>query len=524
MRSLSALRSCLGLLAACFALAGSSFAVEPPPGLPNSAAGQRLAAYLEAFNDPGEANDARAAKAANDAKLERFLAAAFSPAALAERPLAARLAFHRQVRDEHGRFEIVAIVEQSDRAITVRVRGAKSSEEVSLGLELEAAPSHFVRGFRIELGGPAGPSGSAGSSGPHPSGSRHGSEPERAAETTPLTVAEARTALDAAIAEAAAADRFSGVVAVRRVERGSITPFSERAVGLADRERRIANRVDTRFNLGSIVKIFTKTLIARLVQDGKLRLDDTLLDVLPHYPNRELASRVTIAQLVAHTSGMGDIFGEEFRRRPHTLRSLADYVGIFVDRPLSFEPGARFGYSNAGYVVLGRVIEEKTGLSYDEALKRFVLDPAAMTATSLDAVENDAPDRAVGYFRPDGPGGAWKPNRDVLPGRGSSAGGGYSIAADLFRFVDALRADRLTSFAWTEWVLGGNAPEGTAATSTGPHTRGLGIAGGAEGINAVLLWQGDGSGFVVLANLDEPAAEEMARTVRGIVGRIPPGS
>lgn len=469
-------------------LASPPSTASSPADLPDTPAGRRLAAYLEAFN------------ADDPAKLEGYLAGAFSAASLAERPLEPRLAFHRQVRGEHGKLEVLGILASTPEELLLRVRGSASHEVLQLGATVEPGPPHHVRGFRVELGEP------------------ENADPAPPAPTTPLALEEARAAIDAEVIAAAEADRFSGVVSIRRGE----TPWYERAVGLANREKGIANRLDTRFNLGSIGKFFTKTVIARLCQEGKLRLDDKLIDVLPKYPNVDVARQVTIGQLVDHKAGFGDFFGPTFRAKLRSIRTLQDYLALFVDRPLLFTPGERSEYSNAGYIVLGLVIEAKTGLTYEEAVRRYVFEPAGMKATSLDAVENEAPDRAVGYWKAESRKGPWSPNRDVLPGRGSSAGGSYSTAADLIRFVDAMRADRLLSFGWTEWLLGGAVPDAEASSTLGArHSRSLGIAGGAEGINAVLLFNaGDGSVTVVLSNLDEPSAERLAQAIRGTLARV----
>ncbi len=472
------------------AVLASPLAAAEPPKLPDTPAGHRMSAYLAAFNsdEPGA--------------LEAFLRAAFSPAVLAERPIEPRLAFHHEVRTEQGGLEVLKIVDSQPTELTLEVRGTKSGDRLKLGIEVEPSEPFLVRGFRMELdaGGP---------------------EPPASAPASRISLAEAKAAIDAEISDAAKEERFSGVVVIRRGE----TPWYKRAVGSANREAAISNRPETRFNLGSIQKYFTQVVIARLCQDGKLRLDDKLIEALPGYPNSEVARKVTIRQLVEHKAGFGDVFGPEFRAEPKKLRTLADYLQVFVDRPLLFEPGTKSEYSNAGFVVLGKVIEAKTGLTYDEAVRRWVFEPAGMMSTRLDPVENEAADRAVGYWKPDGRGTPWKSNRDVLPGKGSSAGGSYSTAADLVRFVDALRADRLLSFGWTEWMLRQPAPTAGAAGTSAPagarHRGSLIVAGGAEGLNAVLSFSAeDGSVTVVLSNFDEPSAERTFERIRGILGRV----
>src|SRR4029079_16154267 len=127
--------------------------------------------------------------------------------------------------------------------------------------------------------------------------------------------------------------------------------------GYADRESKTPNNLETRFRLGSMNKMFTSVSIAQLVQAGKLKYTDTVADVLPDYPNKEVARKITVHQLLTHTSGLGDIFGPEFQRTKDSLHDLKDYLPLFVNQPLRFEPGKDWSYSNAGFIVLGLIIE-----------------------------------------------------------------------------------------------------------------------------------------------------------------------
>ena len=336
---------------------------------------------------------------------------------------------------------------------------------------------------------------------------------------------------------------FSGVVAVAREGR----PWFVRASGLADRERSIPNLATTRFNTAGLQRLFTMVAIARLLQDGRLRLDDRLVDVLrpessltldvgdvepaaeklsAAYPNAEVARRITIRQLVEQRSGLSDYLGPGFFANPRAVTTLADYLRLFTDRPLAFEPGSAERLAMANYIVLGRVIEAKTGKPYDRAIEELVHRPAGMTSTRLEPVAARAPDRAVGYTRTRftlegatvnparAPGDVLRPNEDVVPGRGSPAGGGYSNVQDLMRFADALRHDRLLQPGWTEWILGGPEPR-SASQAKLPleHRRGLAMDGSAPGVNAVFRMEPDGTVLIALANLDPPAADRMALEV-----------
>ena len=206
---------------------------------------------------------------------------------------------------------------------------------------------------------------------------------------------------------------------------------------------------------------------------------------VPEFPV-ENGRRITLAQLIEHRGGTGDFFGPKYDAYDHgRLRSLRDWLPLFADAPLEFEPGARQRYSNAGYLLLGLVIEKVSGRSYYDYVRDRIFKPAGMTDTDAYPVDAAIANRATGYTRDDG---KLTDNRRQLPWRGSSAGGGYSTVDDLRRFADALRAGKLGGG-------GGGA---------------LGIAGGGPGVNAVLEMAGDYT-LVVMANLDPPAASRVAQ-------------
>jgi CubicO group peptidase (beta-lactamase class C family) len=295
----------------------------------------------------------------------------------------------------------------------------------------------------------------------------------------------------------AAAGEFSGVFLLAK----DGAPLFERAYGFADREARTPNTVETAFNLGSINKLFTQIAIRQLADAGKLDVDSTLARAWPDYPNHEVARRVTIRQLLQHRSGVGgNIFAAPPGKTRGDIRQLTDYLPLFVREPLQFEPGTNQRYSNAGYIVLGLLIERLSGENYYDYVQRYIFEPAGMTRTASWTVDSLPVNAAIGYTRgaqdapPATPLGR---NSGLLPGRGSSAGGGYSTAHDLLRLLNALRAGKIPS---------------------GPPS-GVGIAGGAPGLNAAV--EGDlpgGYDVIVLTNLDPPAAEKVARIVRGWLG------
>ena len=295
----------------------------------------------------------------------------------------------------------------------------------------------------------------------------------------------------------ARADQFSGVVLL--VRNGA--PVFQRAWGMADREARRPNDLETAFNLGSINKVFTATAIRQLAAAGRLDLDSLLGKYWPDYPNAAVASQVTIRQLLNHRSGIGgNIFDAPPGGTRHDVRHNRDYLQLFVNEPLQFPPGTQQAYSNAGYVVLGLLVERLSGEDYYAYVDRHIYQPAGMTHTAAYPADSLPPNTAIGYTRGDEdapPTAPLRRNTDLLPGRGSAAGGGYSTAGDLERFLQALRDGKI--------------PGGPPA--------GIGVAGGTVGVNAVV--EGGlpgGYDLIVLTNLDPPAAMRVSRLVRGWLG------
>ena len=175
--------------------------------------------------------------------------------------------------------------------------------------------------------------------------------------------------IDAKLTRMAQEDRFSGTVMIARNGK----PVWQKAYGFADRDAKTANNLDTRFRLGSMNKMITSVAIAQLVEAGKLKYTETLAEALPDYPEKEVAQKITLHHLLTHTSGLGDIFTPEFDKKKESLHEIKDYLPLFVHQPLRFAPGAGWSYSNAGFVVLGLVIENS--LPYTYSGKRMTGNP-----------------------------------------------------------------------------------------------------------------------------------------------------
>lgn len=329
-----------------------------------------------------------------------------------------------------------------------------------------------------------------------------------------LSFAAALQALEEKTSELTKKDQFSGAVLVAR---GGNIQF-QKAYGLADREKKIANTVDMRFRIGSMNKMFTATAILQLVGEGKIDLAAPLGKYLPDYPNKDVATKVTLRHLLTHTGGTGDIFTPEYDAKRFEVCELSDYVKLYGSRDLEFEPGSKWSYSNYGFLLLGVVVEKVSGMSYYDYVRKNIFEEAGMTRTdSLPEVDKISA-RSTGYMKKDG---AWVNNSETLPWRGTSAGGGYSTVGDLFLFAQALSSGKLIKpelFAlMTSKQAGGaqmppNAGYGFGMmVSEEPQGKRYGHGGGAPGMNGELaVYPQSATVVVVLSNLDPPAASRVA--------------
>ncbi len=341
-------------------------------------------------------------------------------------------------------------------------------------------------------------------------------EPSRALDLAlhRLTEADALEALSARAEKLAGKGELSGAVLVAKDGR---VLFSH-AYGPADREQGIPNVLRTRFRIGSMNKMFTAVAILQLVEAGKLELTAPLAKYIPDYPNKDVAGKVTIHHLLTHTGGTGDIFGPDFDAHRTELRTLADYVELYGERGLEFEPGSRWSYSNYGFILLGVAIEKVTGQSYYDYVQAHLYEPAGMTSSGSLPEDRAVPDRSIGYMKPPGA-NTWVPNTDWLPYRGTSAGGGYSTVEDLARFADALLSHKLLSPDSTELLITGkvNARPGARYAYGFEDARDadgngwVGHGGGAPGMNGDLkIYPKSGYVVAVLANMDPPAAQRIS--------------
>jgi CubicO group peptidase (beta-lactamase class C family) len=393
-------------------------------------------------------------------------------------------------RERTGGFELRALEQATATRLTGLLQERDSDQFARFTIEVEPAEPHRITRFPINAI-------------PRP--------PDF--PVARMTEAELVAALRMKLDKDAAAGRFAGAVLVAKSGKALFSG----AYGLADRGKKLANTLDTRFRIGSMNKMFTAVSILQLVQAGKIKLTDPVGKYIADYPNQDVAAKVTIHHLLTHTGGTGDIFGPEYDSRRLELRTLQDYVALYGKRAPAFEPGSRWAYSNYGMLLLGVVVERVSGKSYYDYVAEHVYKPAGMTLTGSQPESEAVPGRSVGYTRPRG-GGPPAPNTDTLPYRGTSAGGGYSTVGDLVKFATALLGHKLLNAEYTELLITGKVDAGGGRRyaygfEDGRHdgAGAVGHGGGAPGMNGDLrIYPQSGYVVAVLSNLDPPAAQRVS--------------
>jgi D-alanyl-D-alanine carboxypeptidase len=336
--------------------------------------------------------------------------------------------------------------------------------------------------------------------------------PPGAARPAKLALPALIEAIDERAASRAARDQFSGAILLAQ---GGRVLF-EKAYGLADRASRRPNRPDTQFRFGSMGKMFTAVAIMQLAERGKIDLQAPIGRYLANYPNRDIATKVTVAHLLSHTGGTGNIFGPDFDRKKASLRSTKDYVDLYGARAPEFAPASRQSYSNYGFILLGRIVEEVSGLGYDDYIGRNIFKPLGMASTGNRPESEVLPRRAVSYT---GSGAQLKSAEHTLPLNGTAAGGGYATVGDFNRFVRGLVSHRLLRPETLQKLIDGGVKTadgqfaGFDFGETVPGAgRFIGHGGGAPGMSGQLQhFLESGVTVIVLANRDPGAAESITK-------------
>jgi len=480
----------LGFLLSAVTLSKASAQVKPPL-IPNTAAGRRLGEWQRAYNS-GDYDQTR-----------KFMADNYAKAVLDQSPAEVRANNVFNAVRVNGKMTIIAIEKSSETEIVALLETQLTELRSRLTIKVAAEEPHIIAAISLTSIQPA----------VNPGAPK-------------LSEAKFGQWLDSYLKRLTAADVFSGSVVVARNGK----PIFQNAYGLASKAYNVPNRIDTKFNLGSMNKMFTAVAIAQLVEQGKLTFSDTVGKVLPDYPNKEVAAKVTIHHLLTHTSGLSDYFTPRFfETSKDRFKSVKDYLPLFVDQPLLFQPGERMSYSNAGFMLLGAIVEKVSGQDYFTYVREHVYKPAGMNDTDAFELDHDTPNLAIGYTSED-------ENGSYVPGprannlfshvvKGGPAGGGFSTAPDLLKFTNALVADSLLSRPSREILTTGKVVYAPGIKygygffcSEINGRRVIGHSGGFLGINSELdIHLDTGYTIIVMSNYDPPIAQQIVTKIRQVI-------
>lgn len=353
---------------------------------------------------------------ADRAQVATYVEDAYSPSFLERVPLDGQIQRFGYTYDRTRGVRVHSAVSTGESEATAVLQSALTGEWLEMTVTVEPAPPYRITASRFRsLDAP----------------------PDDEPRLTPLTEAEAVRDLGAYMDRLAEADYFSGIVLLAH---GDSILF-HKVYGLASREYAVPNRPRTRFNLASMNKMLTAVSVLQLAEGGRLSLSDPIATYLPDVPNPDAARRVRIEHLLSHTGGVGPNYQRRWGAAdPTRIDGVDDWLAFARDDTLAFEPGTSYDYSNAGYAILGTIVERVTGRSYYDYVREHVLEPAEMDGTRFFAADEVVSDRAQGYQKSFALDGTTFQNTTTWnPRRGGPAGGGYSTAADILRFIRSLQ-------------------------------------------------------------------------------------
>lgn len=286
-------------------------------------------------------------------------------------------------------------------------------------------------------------------------------------------------------------DRFLDLLDEKHKAMGSLAIVRDanvlyaRAIGYAqvDTAERMPLDENSRFRIGSITKMFTAALILQLVEEGKLSLTGTLAQFVPQIPN---AGTITIAQILSHRSGIPNVTPRQ-GREPGTPMTKDEMLALIAGGTPLFEPGTQASYSNAGYFLLGLVLERVTGTSYAEALQERIASRIGLRDTyvatgPIDVGNNES----LTYL---GTGSGWRQGTETHPSVLFGAGQIVSTPHDLAHFIQALFDLKLVSRASLDLMMTMRDGEGSGmAQFTFAGKTFFGHTGGADNYGAWLMY------------------------------------
>ncbi|MEK5483239.1 serine hydrolase domain-containing protein [Viridibacillus sp. FSL R5-0888] len=255
--------------------------------------------------------------------------------------------------------------------------------------------------------------------------------------------------------------QFSGTIFTKQ----GTDSLASISFGYSNRSEKIENEVNTKYGIASGCKVFTAIAICQLIEKGELSFESKLQNCLPfEFPHFD--ENITVHHLLTHTSGIPDYFDEEvmndfeelwIKTPMYRIRNLQDFLPLFKNEEMKYPAGAKFQYNNSGYILLGLIIEQITGMSFSEYVETNIFQRAGMLDSGYFEMDALPAKTAIGYI--DFSDGTWKTNIYSLPVKGGSDGGAYVTATDMMKLWESLTNYKLLSESITKQMLTPHAHE-----------------------------------------------------------------
>ncbi len=444
------------------------------------AAEQRVRAYFEVFNTNRRAD------------WRKFIGENYAKSALDKMPVDPRLANFSRLYDDTRGFSLQTLTGTKPGEFSAKVKSNLTGQDFELTVWVEEQSPFGIVGIGIR--------------------------PLAAPANKKMSDREITEELEKHLKKIVAADLFSGTVLIARGD----DVLYEKAFGEANKDFKVPNKTDTKFNLGSMNKMFTAVAIAQLVDAGKLSFDDSLGKFMPDFPDRQAAEKIKIKHLLSHTSGLGNYFNRTFMEGSRArFRTVDDFLELAKDEKMQFEPGTKWQYSNTGMLVLGKIIEKVSGQSYFEYIRENIYKKAGMINSDAYDLDNVNTNLAVGYEKDyTDQGIVFRNNIFMHVIKGGPAGGGYSTVHDLLKFANALRDGRLVGKEYVK-LLTTPKPELNSPgygygfiIGTNPDT--TGHSGGFPGISSELIMFANSDFTAVVLSNYGTGARNVTEKIRGL--------
>jgi CubicO group peptidase (beta-lactamase class C family) len=243
---------------------------------------------------------------------------------------------------------------------------------------------------------------------------------------------------------------FSGAVLISKND----SILLQKSYGFAHLGHKVKNNTDTKFSYASVGKSFTAVAIFQLIQAGKLSLDDPIGKFLPNYPNKIVRDSITIKLLLTHRSGLPDYFYSDkfLNTSKDKFRTIESLTNLYENEPLEFKPNEQFSYRNTNYIMLGRIIETVSKMSYDDYIKKHIFSIANMQNTGNFDIDHIIENEAENYTLSDVYPNQLQKTFFMSAVKASSAGGGYTTINDLYKFALAFKNNKLLNADYTNFM------------------------------------------------------------------------